>query len=69
VCLVKAFKHLLVLPRRLIPGYGNLTADDVPLLKEMQKRGQMTVEQYGTPDRTVTHHPSLALFDHLPRPV
>ncbi|ELR19557.1 histidine triad domain containing protein [Acanthamoeba castellanii str. Neff] len=47
-----AFKHLLVLPRRLIPGYGNLTADDVPLLKEMQKRGQMTVEQltsrYGT---------------------
>lgn len=48
----KAFKHLLVLPRRLIPGYGNLTADDVPLLKEMQKRGQMTVEQltsrYGT---------------------
>jgi hypothetical protein len=51
VCL-QAFKHLLVLPRRLIPGYGNLTADDVPLLKEMQKRGQMTVEQYGTPTRS-----------------
>jgi hypothetical protein len=43
---VKAFKHLLVLPRRLIPGYSHLTGDDVPLLKEMQKRGEMTIEQY-----------------------
>jgi hypothetical protein len=27
-------------------GYSHLTGDDVPLLKEMQKRGEMTIEQY-----------------------
>jgi len=41
----KAFKHLLIIPRKLISGYSSLTADDLPILEEMQARGQMTVEQ------------------------
>jgi len=43
---MQAFKHLLIIPRKLISGYSSLTADDLPILEEMQARGQMTVEQY-----------------------
>ncbi len=46
IATLKAFKHLLVMPRRLVSGFAELSRDDLPMLNYMRERGEAVVDQY-----------------------